>query len=133
MSKTKIGGRGVGYFVIDEDDPDNLRFYYELDYGTNPLGDVGLFYRNLMEDRPDGGICYIRTVDNGILYMDDPRFREYAYTYDDVLRICEGYKDAADYALEIAAGYGIEVIWESIRENYEDGEAEDRTTGVDNA
>lgn len=123
MSKTKIGGCGVGYFVIDEDDPDNLRCYYELDYGSNCVGDVGLFYKNWKEFHQGGLICYIATVDNGILYMDDPEFKKHAYTYDDVLRICKGYKDAADYALEAAAGYGIEVIWESIRENY-DGEAE---------
>ena len=113
----------VGYFSIEEDDSGKVRYRYELDYGSDPWGDVDLFYRDSTQDHEGGDICYIRNVEGGVIYDDDPDFDAVAYTYDDVLRICKGYKDAADYALETAAGYGIEAIWESISENY-DGEAE---------
>lgn len=110
----------VGTFIREEDDSGKVRYGYELDYGSDPWGDVDLFYRDVTQDHEGGGICYIRNVEGGVIYDDDPDFDAVAYTYDDVLRICKGYKDAADYALETAAGYGIEVIWESITDNYED-------------
>ena len=116
MSKTKVCN-GTGYFVVDETDPDNLRFYYELDYGSNCYGDVGLFYKNWVEFHPGGGICYIATVDNGVIYADDPEFKEHAYTYDDILKICNNRPDVATWLMEDACGEHAEYLWSA---NYED-------------
>ncbi len=117
----------VGFKGLDTTDPDNPRVYYELDYGSNCWGDVGVFYRDPTEDHPGGGVCYIRSLyeEGDVIYADDPEFWGVAYTYDDVLEICEGHKKAADYALEEAGGYGIEIVWERVSEDYEDGEADD--------
>lgn len=119
MSETKIE-KEVGFKCIDDSDPNNVRTYYELDYGSNCYGDVDLFYRDPTEDHPGGGICYIRTVEGGVIYEDAPEFWGVAYTYDDVLKICEGHKNAADLALEKAGGYGIEVMWDEIEDILED-------------
>lgn len=116
MSKTKVCN-GTGYFVVDETDPDNLRFYYELDYGSNCYGDVGLFYKNWVEFHSGGGICYIATVDNGVIYEDDPEFKQHAYTYDDIMRICNNHRDAVYMAMEDACGEHMEYLWDA---NYED-------------
>lgn len=117
MRKLKIEKR-VGYLGIDDSDPDNLRFYYELDYGANCYGNVDLFYLDPTEVKRGGGICYIRTVPNGVIYSDDPHFKEYAYTFDDCIRICKGNEDAADCALEVAGGYGMEVAWDCIKSSF---------------
>lgn len=113
----------VGFKGLDTTDPDNPRVYYELDYGSNCWGEVDQFYRDTTEDRPGGGICYISSLDSGkVIYMDDPEFDGYAYTFDDVLEICEGHEGAARYALAAAGGYSIWTVWERISEDYEDEE-----------
>lgn len=97
------------------------RYRYELECAPDCYGDVGEFYRDSTQDYCGGGICYIASLDVGSsIYSDDPEFHNFAYTYDDVLDICEGNKDAADYALETAAGRFIETRWEEIQEILED-------------
>lgn len=106
----------VGSFV---ESPDGS--YYELDYGANCYGDVDMFYRDTEEDHPGGGICYIRSLDEGnIIYADDPELESYGYTYDEVVEICNGHSNYAEIALEMAGGYSIETMWERIEMDIEE-------------
>lgn len=113
--------KDVGCLVMEGYLPQDTRYCYELGYAPDAYGDLGEFYRDSTQDYPGGGICYIASLDHGSsIYSDDLMLREFAYTYDEVLAICEGNKDAASYALETAAGYSIEIRWEEIQEALED-------------
>lgn len=123
MSRTIIG-RTVGAFVIDEPENGEVTFYLEQDYGSNCYGDVGLFYRNANADFPgDPLFCYISEVPGGCISNAHPEYRDYCYTFDDVLRICEGDRGMAEYVLELACGQSIEAIWDEVKDG--------RTTCVD--
>lgn len=108
--------KDTGYLCIDDSDPDILRFYYELEDGLNCYRDVGFFYKDWDELHSGGGICYIASVENGVLYEDDPEFKEHAYTYDDLLRICNNHPDAVYWAMEDSCGEHMEYLWDA---NYE--------------
>lgn len=124
MSETIIIEKDVGYFVTQDG-----RSYYELDYGSDCYGDVGLFYRDKTQDYLGGGICYICSLDfdehPGIIYEDDPDLSVYGYTFDDVVAICKGNPDWAKAVLERASGYTVEVLWEGSDDDEDDEDEEE--------
>lgn len=117
MNKTIIA-KDVGFMVIDDYPDGTSKIYIEEDVGSNCYGDVGYFYRDSSEDIPNGGICYVAEVEGKVISFDDPQFKDHAYTYDDVLRICEGLVSAAKQCLEVADGCHIEFLWNDIQEAY---------------
>lgn len=116
MSRT-IWGRTVGAFVIDEPEDGGQYFYLEQDYGSNCYGDAGLFYRDTRADFPgETDFCYISEVPGGRISKITPEIRKRCYTFDDVLRICEGNKGMAEYVLELAVGQPLEAIYDEVKD-----------------
>ena len=114
----------VGYFVTETLKDGFPLQYYELDSGSNCYGEIEEFYRDRKEDKIGGGICYIAGCDcPRQVYVNSEDFKDHAYTYDDVLEICEGNREVADFILEKACGYHIETYYEEYK-MYEDEEEE---------
>ena len=117
MKAKTIEAKDVGFLVTVDNGKLN-ETYIEEDIGLNCYGDIGYFYRDSSQDIPGGGICYAAEVPSHTISFDDPDFNNHAYTYDDVLRVCEGVVSAAKHCLEVAGGTHIEVVWTSIEEAY---------------
>ena len=105
----------VGYLVIDGNQDGLHKFHIEQDFCSNTFGDVGQCYKN-SKARDTGGVYYMAEVPGGVIDSSDPSFSDYAYSYKDILRICNEDSSIADYVFELAIGQPIEVIYEEIKE-----------------
>lgn len=114
----------VGSVVIHDDDSDqwSMKWAIEQAYGKNSRGEEGLFYFNsgaaCSVVSEDNRVYYVSTVPGGYIESTDPEFYKYAYTYKDLLKICNNNKQILNEVVELLNGQNPREVYEEVKKTY---------------